>query len=944
MLKKIPLLFIVALATLCYPLIQPIKTKALAGSEFNASRIIDDGIFFNSNTMNTGDLQNFLNSKVPACDTYGTQPSSRAGYATRADWGRANGVGPPYQCLRDYSQTISTTSADLYCGGIAGGTKSAADIIFNVARACGINPQVLVVLLQKEQSLITDDWPWPIQYRSATGFGCPDTAECDSTYYGFFNQVYNAGRQFKRYIQQPQSFNYAVGRTSYVGYNPNAACGGTNLTPQTQATAALYNYTPYQPNAAALSNLYGTGDNCSAYGNRNFWRMFNDWFGSTKIDSFTIAFDPSTNAQYLLFGGLKQAIPDPETKIAWGIQSYPLVSMSTSYLSSLPSGPNLDRLTRLNTSDNTVFFMDGGKRYRVMSQSMFDSWNFGAMPITNVPPALFYNAVDGGELSYSFKGPSSETLYTPDGSDANGQTVIRPYSNNIVQKAWEGDNSSYIQLSASYFNRIDNVAGSTITSTKIINNGREYQVVDGGKMYQPNPIASLYPSTAQTVSNVTLNRLVDKGNASHLIRAANDNTVYMVDNQTKRPVANPNVLAAWTPQGSVVRIVNSSYIALLPNGQYLDKYASDSAGQIYIMHGTKSAVPSSLSGAYQGLVTTAITSQLMSLFSSSSSTLTGYLRGNNTPEVYLLDNSGNKRHIDGGDKATLMGAFNTGITLMPDSLVNTIPTASSPKLFVSDGSREYVIEGGKKHIVSTAVKNDWGLKEPQVYSDGTLNRFETGQDLVSKLRDGNNYYLVKGGRGFLTTDINIADTWSIKDAPQMNQLLIKNQIYFYMLTRFVRSTTDSRLFVIDNGNWYNLSQSQFSNLGGLGAPIMGLEPISAPNTISDWTSIVVKDSVGKHYIIDGGTKKDFRSAVIQNHWTNDGQLVVPTTTNGFLNLLPNNGKVERVIKGSGPAVFSSRNAIKQHILTSNTYNTYYAPYEQVSDLLINAMPTGSDIN
>ncbi len=30
-----------------------------------------------------------------------------------------------------------------------------------------------------------------------------------------------------------------------------------------------------------MNNLYGTGDGCSAYGNRNFWRMYTDWFGST---------------------------------------------------------------------------------------------------------------------------------------------------------------------------------------------------------------------------------------------------------------------------------------------------------------------------------------------------------------------------------------------------------------------------------------------------------------------------------------------------------------------------------------------------------------------------------------------------------------------------------------------------------------------------------------
>lgn len=257
------------------------KSSALSGSDFISSRIIDDSVFFNGSTMNPTDIQAVLNAKVPVCDTNGTQPSGRDGYPTRADWGRANGENPPYTCLKDYSQTINGSSADAYCGGSVGaGTKSAAQIIYEVSQACNVNPKVLIVLLQKEQSLVTDEWPWSTQYRSATGYGCPDTAPCDAQYYGFFNQVYNAARQFQRYAKLPDQYNYASGRTSYVQYNPNAACGGGNIYMQNQATAGLYNYTPYQPNAAALSNLYGTGDSCSAYGNRNFWRLYIDWFGS----------------------------------------------------------------------------------------------------------------------------------------------------------------------------------------------------------------------------------------------------------------------------------------------------------------------------------------------------------------------------------------------------------------------------------------------------------------------------------------------------------------------------------------------------------------------------------------------------------------------------------------------------------------------------------------
>ena len=40
----------------------------------------------------------------------------------------------------------------------------------------------------------------------------------------------------------------------------------------------MYRYTPYQPNEGALAAGYGTAY-CGAYGNRNFYLYFEDWFG-----------------------------------------------------------------------------------------------------------------------------------------------------------------------------------------------------------------------------------------------------------------------------------------------------------------------------------------------------------------------------------------------------------------------------------------------------------------------------------------------------------------------------------------------------------------------------------------------------------------------------------------------------------------------------------------
>ncbi|QJU54422.1 hypothetical protein SCB71_14875 [Herbiconiux sp. KACC 21604] len=237
------------------------SASAATGGDFQAGNIISDAKFYNGQAMNAQAVQNFLNGQVPNC---------RAGYT----------------CLKDYRVNTFSRGADPMCNAYSGaGAETAAQIIAKVGQACGISQAVLLVLLQKEQSLVTDTWPSATQYERATGFACPDTAPCDSEYFGFYNQVYKAAWQFKRYGNPPGTSNfftwYPVGGYANVLYNPNAACGSSRVLIQNRATAALYYYTPYQPNAAALANLYGTGDGCSAYGNRNFWRLYTDWFGST---------------------------------------------------------------------------------------------------------------------------------------------------------------------------------------------------------------------------------------------------------------------------------------------------------------------------------------------------------------------------------------------------------------------------------------------------------------------------------------------------------------------------------------------------------------------------------------------------------------------------------------------------------------------------------------
>ena len=225
---------------------------------FSAGNIISDAVFTKKNSMTEAQIQAFFNSKVSKCQS-------------------------GYVCLKDFKITSVTRPADQYCSGYKGAAnETAARIIYRVAQSCDINPQVLIVMLQKEQALITHSWPSAWRYNIALGQGCPDTAPCDPNFIGFFHQIYGAARQMQIYMEGKWFQWYAPGNTWNILYNPNAACGSGRVYVANKATAALYYYTPYQPNAAALRAGYGLGNSCSAYGNRNFYNYFTDWFGSTQ--------------------------------------------------------------------------------------------------------------------------------------------------------------------------------------------------------------------------------------------------------------------------------------------------------------------------------------------------------------------------------------------------------------------------------------------------------------------------------------------------------------------------------------------------------------------------------------------------------------------------------------------------------------------------------------
>lgn len=259
---------VVALVALVAVAIVPLASRLAAGSDdrpsldvsaFDPGMLIDDASFYDGEAMTSVEIQDFLDERIGRCAGDSCLNVLRAELPAR-------------------DALVSDATGQTICGPWEGGELSAAEVIDRVQRACGISAKVLLVMLQKEQSLVagaTARDPQPEELAAAMGARCPDDAPCDPGRAGFADQVAQGATDLAAY--RASEFMRQPG-THWIAYSPDPACDGSEVAIANDATAALYNYTPYQPNAAALAAGWDEGDACSSYGNRNFAWYWMAWF------------------------------------------------------------------------------------------------------------------------------------------------------------------------------------------------------------------------------------------------------------------------------------------------------------------------------------------------------------------------------------------------------------------------------------------------------------------------------------------------------------------------------------------------------------------------------------------------------------------------------------------------------------------------------------------
>ena len=415
-------------STILSSLLLSSTASAANANSWKAGLIISDGIFTDSTSMSTSQIQNFLNLKGENCSS---------------------------NCLKDYSQN----------------GESSASIIKRAGSDYKISPKTLIVLLEKEQSLVTDSSPTSTQYKYATGYCVTDSGLCGN-YWGFRLQVRKAAQLFRAIMDDPYESNYPPG-TREILYNPRQSCGDKTVDIYNAATSALYHYTPYTPNRAALNNLYGAGDSCSAYGNRNFWRIFTDWFGNPHHpDSYRLI--ECSDEKYLVERSIKaKRLINEEAIAMYGLENatYLIGDVGCGYGT---FGLELGRVVKSRDSVNK-YLIDSGNAYRLQGSSIARAWNLTPEYYSELPQ-LNGTTISGLlDLKYSLpriaKSSSTNKTYLID-SSKRFQLFGSPSDTNSL-RLFTGDGKlSSVTVS------------STLLSDKTTSSGTiDYNFNSAGKLY-----------------------------------------------------------------------------------------------------------------------------------------------------------------------------------------------------------------------------------------------------------------------------------------------------------------------------------------------------------------------------------------------------------------------------------------------------------------------------
>lgn len=821
---------------------------ALSGAEFDPGLIISDTVFNDFGTMTVDDIQKFLNSQVKTCTD--------------------NDGGP--KCLRNYKENVvgsvaikaALHSYDLQiCKEVpAAPNQTSAQIIYAVAQACGINPRVLLVTLQKEQGLVQAKNPTTYMYKAAMGYGCPDSnpAICgtDSNAQSrLFWQLYRASWQLRWYGDPRGRFTYLKpGRDISVLYHPTNNCGKKTFKLANQATAKLYYYTPYTPNQAALNNLYGNGDSCSAYGNRNFWRWYWKWFGSPVAGGFILRSNSSD--YYLIINNSKFRLSSSDLLGAFGPLGAGVISQA--YLDSIPTGSDLTRI--IKDPAGTVYFVDGGIRFPVADCNQVASFGFScdsALTLTQ------------DQINLMSQGPQLTSLIPADPANPGaGRFLIE---NGVKREILDDASAQALgitlpALSGAGIGAFANLPwGAPIASENVLFTNRssgKLAVISAGRVYDFAPelvretnFAQWFATTSGSMSNEGLSNLGPITAVNTIVKDPSQQH-FVLTNSGKRPVSNGAELTTSAPE------VSSELLSRIPDVNAVLATPAlvrvDGSKSIYLIDDAKRRLTDSADTRAKLTAVTgspeiqSIPQSALNLISDGGPVLApGRLLKDSKKTLWLVDGTSNLVRVPSATQANLYG-LGTSSSVKASQIVGYTKNGILSTLKVKCGAQQYLAVKGKLQPIADVYAAQYPGDITQL-SEVTCKYLKVGTTQLGRFvkSASNIIYLMENGKRRQIKTIkqykalvgNTPGFYTI-DVPAALQLPIGKVLPASVVSPLTAAS--AKLQTID------LNPAPTPSPTAVAAPLVSKAPEGSPCTLAPRADYAFKDGANWFHFVSSG--------------------------------------------------------------------------------------------
>jgi len=765
--------------------------KSPSSEAFNANSIISDGVFNNSSTMSAAQIDSFLNSFASSC----ISPAN--GFADKEPIGYTPSAGFTY-----------------------GGNVSAGKIIYNVSKVYGLNPQVILSTLQKEQSLVTGsagcypNTPDPnntfqcnlwgtgnIPCTSACPYngGCINIAvgnncpgNCQASSEGFSKQLVGATWKLK-YWQQRSEGN--------VGWNAQARdfpYPGNIWDNSDDVTPGSFSYC-----YSGLRMTQGFFKLCPNGASATY-----DGLTTINNNSLTVHLDNGATA------ALYNYTPFTSGNISFD-------NIFQQWFGSLDYREPLGGTLYYQQSTNQIFLVttDNNTRYYVSSWAMMQNYKLDGYQIIPADDATIQQYTDGG--------PLTSLVW-----DSNGVFLV----NNGIKYHVPGGLCSEWGFACADGNATKQL-GSTFQSIFLQNGTELYNLASYGSTYYKMQAGSRLPiANSQT--------LKDLGYAPNQALALSDANVSQPLGglllTTPTPIKFGNGIYYfngidyhWIPDNSYLSAWGISNIFTPPASSYdssppplaanLSKWYVGADGSKYLVdHGYRIL----LNAQQQQLWPSAVYQSFSSPMAEALPVINmGQFVWSN-PKVYMIS-GGQKHYIPTYSDYLALGVNSSSVTSVDPSIMDIAPLGSDAlgdgKL-IGVGSKIYVVNNHKLlHIPDSVVFGAFGFDWGAIYSypSTILNDYpeDSAQLRAVKLTDGSYSYILNGYRIALSSSMAGAYGLLTSGFTEVSSLVSKHMSTAIPLSKFMQNVEDGKIYYASGGAIHYVSSYQsFVGYGGLSIP------------------------------------------------------------------------------------------------------------------------------